>query len=126
MTLLSDPLLLLALMLIIAGIVLGRTQHKARQYKLLENRLRGHLPAESTETDSQDTILRGQGTALSPWLEALLRPVAAQGERLAGSDHDRRNLRRMLDLAGLRRHEAVGWLVMGKFITGALIAVLLV
>lgn len=32
----------------------------------------------------------------------------------------------MLDLAGLHRHEAVGWLVMGKFITGALIAVLLV
>lgn len=126
MTLLSDPLLLLALILIVTGIVLGRAQQKARQYKLLEERLRGHLPAVSTETDAQDTILRGQGTALSPWLEALLRPLAAQGERMAGAERDRRNLRRMLDLAGLRRHEAVGWLVMGKFITGTLIAVLLV
>ncbi|MBE5203503.1 type II secretion system F family protein [Pectobacterium sp. FL60-S17] len=126
MTVFDDPLLLLALVLMVAGIYLARTQHKAQQYKRLEIRMRGHLPVASAEVASQENILRGQGTALSPWLEKILQPVATQGERLSGSDRDRRNLRRLLDLAGLRRNEAVGWLVMGKFVAGALFAIALV
>ncbi|MBE5214409.1 type II secretion system F family protein [Pectobacterium quasiaquaticum] len=126
MTVFDDPLLLLALVLMVAGIYLARTQHKAQQYKRLEIRMRGHLPVASAEVASQENILRGQGTALSSWLEKILQPVATQGERLSGSDRDRRNLRRLLDLAGLRRNEAVGWLVMGKFVAGALFAIALV
>lgn len=126
MTVFDDPLLLLALVLMVAGIYLARTQHKIQQYKQLEVRMRGHLPSASTEAASQENILRGQGTTLSPLLEKLLQPLAMQGERLSGSDRDRRNLRRLLDLAGLRRNEAVGWLVMGKFATGALLAIALV
>ncbi|MBN3042051.1 type II secretion system F family protein [Pectobacterium brasiliense] len=126
MTVFDDPLLLLALVLMVAGIYLARTQHKIQQYKQLEVRMRGHLPSASIEAASQENILRGQGTALSPLLEKLLQPLATQGERLSGSDRDRRNLRRLLDLAGLRRNEAVGWLVMGKFATGALLAIALV
>ncbi|KFX20399.1 type II secretion system F family protein [Pectobacterium betavasculorum] len=126
MTVFDDPLLLLALVLMVAGIYLARTQHKIQQYKQLEIRMRGHLPSASIEAASQENILRGQGTALSPLLEKLLQPLATQGERLSGSDRDRRNLRRLLDLAGLRRNEAVGWLVMGKFAVGALLAIALV
>ncbi|KHS74927.1 pilus assembly protein [Pectobacterium brasiliense] len=126
MTVFDDPLLLLALVLMVAGIYLARTQHKIQQYKQLEVRMRGHLPSASIEAASQENILRGQGTTLSPLLEKLLQPLATQGERLSGSDRDRRNLRRLLDLAGLRRNEAVGWLVMGKFATGALLAIALV
>ncbi|UDQ76660.1 type II secretion system F family protein [Pectobacterium brasiliense] len=126
MTFFDDPLLLLALVLMVAGIYLARTQHKIQQYKQLEVRMRGHLPSASIEAASQENILRGQGTTLSPLLEKLLQPLATQGERLSGSDRDRRNLRRLLDLAGLRRNEAVGWLVMGKFATGALLAIALV
>lgn len=126
MTVFDDPLLLLALALIIAGIYLARTQQQVRLHKQLAQRMRGHLPETAEAATAQDTILRGQGSALSPWLEALLQPIAAQGERLSGSDRDRRNLRRLLDLAGIRRNEAVGWLVMGKFASGALIALALV
>ncbi|MEL4888116.1 type II secretion system F family protein [Pectobacterium betavasculorum] len=126
MTVFDDPLLLLALVLMVAGIYLARTQHKIQQYKQLEIRMRGHLPSASIEAASPENILRGQGTALSPLLEKLLQPLATQGERLSGSDRDRRNLRRLLDLAGLRRNEAVGWLVMGKFAVGALLAIALV
>ncbi|QHP79123.1 type II secretion system F family protein [Pectobacterium odoriferum] len=126
MTVFDDPLLLLALVLIVAGIYLARTQHKAQQYKQLEIRMRGHLPVTSVEAASQENILRGQGATLSPLLEKLLQPIATQGERLSGSDRDRRNLRRLLDLAGIRRSEAVGWLVMGKFSAGALFAIALV
>ncbi|MFJ5504456.1 type II secretion system F family protein [Pectobacterium carotovorum] len=126
MTVFDDPLLLLALVLMVAGIYLARTQHKAQQYKQLEIRMRGHLPVASIEAASQENILRGQGATLSPLLEKLLQPIATQGERLSGSDRDRRNLRRLLDLAGIRRSEAVGWLVMGKFAAGALFAIALV
>ncbi|KAA3668836.1 type II secretion system F family protein [Pectobacterium carotovorum] len=126
MTVFDDPLLLLALVLMVAGIYLARTQHKAQQYKQLEIRMRGHLPVASIEAASQENILRGQGATLSPLLEKLLQPIATQGERLSGSDRDRRNLRRLLDLAGIRRSEAVGWLVMGKFVAGALFAIALV
>ncbi|WEF12837.1 type II secretion system F family protein [Pectobacterium actinidiae] len=126
MTVFDDPLLLLALVLMVAGIYLARTQHKIQQYKQLEIRMRGHLPTASIEAASQENILRGQGTTLSPLLEKLLQPLATQGERLSGSDRDRRNLRRLLDLAGIRRSEAVGWLVMGKFAAGALLAIALV
>ncbi|BES83618.1 hypothetical protein PEC302107_06210 [Pectobacterium araliae] len=126
MTVFDDPLLLLALVLMVAGIYLARMQHKTQQYKQLEIRMRGHLPTASIEAISQENILRGQGTTLSPLLEKLLQPLATQGERLSGSERDRRNLRRLLDLAGLRRNEAVGWLVMGKFASGALLAIALV
>ncbi|MBG0749820.1 hypothetical protein Q7O_003782 [Pectobacterium carotovorum subsp. carotovorum PCCS1] len=126
MTVFDDPLLLLALVLMVVGIYLARTQHKTQQYKQLEIRMRGHLPVASIEAASQENILRGQGTTLSPLLEKLLQPVATQGERLSGSERDRRNLRRLLDLAGIRRNEAVGWLVMGKFAAGALFAIALV
>ncbi|MEC5342904.1 type II secretion system F family protein [Brenneria populi] len=126
MTIFSDPLLLLALGLIGAGIYFARFHSSQRRHQQLLERMRAHLPASPMEEASQDTILRGQGAAISPWLEKILLPVARQGQRLSGSERDRLNLRRLLDLAGFRRSEAVGWLVMGKFLTGFLCAASLV
>ncbi|MFE8153513.1 type II secretion system F family protein [Brenneria goodwinii] len=126
MTGLFDPLLLLALGLIGAGLYLAVFRHRRRQHKQLAQRMQAHLPVSPIGEASQDTILRGQGTAITPWLEKILAPIARQGNRLSGSERDRLNLRRLLDLAGFRRHEAVGWLVMGKCSAGFLCAVLLV
>ncbi|MFC3394427.1 type II secretion system F family protein [Brenneria rubrifaciens] len=126
MTIFSDPLLLLALGLIGAGIYLARFHQSQRQYKQLLARMQAHLPSAPIGAASQDTILRGQGTTITPWLEKILLPIAQQGYRLSGSDRDRLNLRRLLDLAGFRRNEAVGWLVMGKFAVGLLCGVTLV
>ncbi|PWC17728.1 type II secretion system F family protein [Brenneria corticis] len=126
MTVFSDPLLLLALGLIGAGICLARYHGGQRRHRQLAERMRAHLPSSPIGESSQDSILRGQGTILAPWLEKILLPIAQQGYRLSGSDRDRLNLRRLLDLAGFRRHEAVGWLVMGKFFVGLLCAVTLV
>ncbi|RLM21934.1 pilus assembly protein [Brenneria alni] len=126
MTVFSDPLLLLALGLIGAGIYVARLHQSQRQHKQLTERMRAHLPAAPIGAASQDSILRGQGTTTIPWLEKILLPIAQQGYRLSGSDRDRLNLRRLLDLSGFRRSEAVGWLVMGKFLVGLLCAVALV
>lgn len=126
MTIFSDPLLLLALGLIGAGIYFARFHPSQRRHQQLLERMRAHLPASPMEAASQDSILRGQGTAITPWLEKILLPLARQGYRLSGSERDRLNLRRLLDLAGFRRNEALGWLVMGKFLAGFLCAVSLV
>ncbi|MEE3662420.1 type II secretion system F family protein [Brenneria sp. g21c3] len=127
MTGLIDPLLLLALGLIGVGVYLVGFRPRQQQHKQLAERMRAHLPDASVESSAPDmNILRGQGKEMAPWLEKLLLPAAAQGERLAGAEKDRRNLRRLLDLAGFRRYEAVGWLVMGKLSTGALCALALV
>lgn len=122
----NDPLLLLALALLAAGIWLART-HGRRRARQLAERLAPHLPqtADAAQT-AENSILRGQGRELPPALEKLLRPLAAQGLRMAGAERDRRNLRRLLDLAGFRRTEAVGWLAAGKLAVGLLCGLALV
>ncbi|MCV9878659.1 type II secretion system F family protein [Brenneria izbisi] len=126
MTIFNDPLLLMALGLIGAGIVIARFNNSRRRFRHLAERMQAHLPAASIGAASQDTILRGQGTTITPWMEKMLLPIAQQGYRLSGSERDRLNFRRLLDLAGFRRNEAVGWLVMGKFFMGLLCALTLV
>lgn len=126
MALLGDPLLLLAFALIGGGLYLARRQ-QGRAYRQIEQRMRAHLPDTSIDVSSQDgNILRGQGKHLPDWLEKTLAPLAEQGERMAGAERDRVNLRRQLDLAGFRRSEAVGWLVVGKLLCGGVVALLLV
>ncbi|MEH0874288.1 type II secretion system F family protein [Pectobacterium cacticida] len=123
---LGDPLLLLAFVLLGGGVYLTYRQQR-QTFRQLEQRMRAHIPDTSIDVSSQEgNILRGQGKQLSPWLENLLTPVAAQGERLAGAERDRVNLRRQLDLAGFRRSEAVGWLVIGKMLCGVVAALLLI
>ncbi|MGE0973139.1 type II secretion system F family protein (plasmid) [Klebsiella sp. WOUb02] len=128
MMLRDDPLLILALLLIAVGIGLARTLRGPRRARQLSERLAPHLPqsAQSAVEAGENSILRGQGRELPPVLEKLLHPLAEQGLRIAGAERDRQKLRRMLDLAGFRREEAVGWLASGKLISGVLCALILV
>lgn len=125
--LLNDPLLILALFLIVLGIgVAWRLTTNGRMHKL-NQRLAAHLPKTdpSAESELENSILRGQGTVLSPELEKILLPLARQGEHLAGAEKDRKKFRQMLDLAGFRRSEALGWFVIGKFACGILAVLIL-
>jgi len=125
--LLNDPLLILAVLLIIAGLLFARRLGSHERVRKLHQRLAPHLPVTDAEGESaESSILRGQGTELSPALEKILLPLADQGERLAGAEKDRKKFRQMLDLAGFRRTEAVGWFVIGKFACGLFALLVLV
>ncbi|MCS3430173.1 type II secretion system F family protein [Klebsiella sp. BIGb0407] len=125
--LLNDPLLILAVLLIIAGLWFARRLGSKERVRKLHQRLAPHLPkTEAAQESIEDSILRGQGTELSPALEKILLPLAEQGERLAGAEKDRKKFRQMLDLAGFRRSEAVGWFVIGKFACGLFAVLILV
>lgn len=125
--LLNDPLLILAVLLIIAGLWFARRLGSNDRVRKLHQRLAPHLPVTDAEGESaENSILRGQGTELSPALEKILLPLAEQGERLAGAEKDRKKFRQMLDLAGFRRTEAMGWFVIGKFACGLLALLVLV
>jgi tight adherence protein C len=125
--LLNDLLLILALLLMIAGLVFARRLGSKERVRNLHQRLAPHLPKTEASGESlENSILRGQGTTLPPALEKILLPLAEQGERLAGAEKDRKKFRQMLDLAGFRRSEAVGWFVVGKFACGLLAVLVLV
>lgn len=127
MMLKNDPLLILAIFLLVVGLWIARNQGRKERIRKLQQRLAPHLPkSDALGESAENSILRGQGSELSPELEKLLLPLADQGERLAGSEKDRKKFRRMLDLAGFRRTEAVGWFVMGKFACGVLAVAVLV
>ncbi|MEN0613710.1 type II secretion system F family protein [Klebsiella indica] len=128
MMLRDDPLLLIALLLIALGVGLAWRQGKQRRARQLSERLAPHLPqsAQNAVEKTENAILRGQGRELSPALEKLLQPLAEQGLRMVGAERDRKKLRRMLDFAGFRRTEAVGWLVAGKLACGVFSALVLV
>lgn len=128
-SLFDDPWLWLGITLVACGLFLARTQSRQRQRQRLAERLRPHLPTTAEDDAGRPpdgSLLRDRGVPLPPPLEKLLRPLAEQGERLAGAERDRRQLRRMLDLAGFRRGEAVGWLALGKLLSGVLCALILV
>jgi len=124
--LLNDPLLILAVLLIIAGLWFARGLGRNERLRKLHQRLAPHLPKADTEESAENSILRGQGVELSPAIEKILLPLAEQGERLAGAEKDRKKFRQMLDLAGFRRTEAVGWFVIGKFACGLFAVLVLV
>lgn len=126
---LHDPLIVIALLLIIVGLVLAVKSRRAARLQQMQERIAAQLASATEEKDGmspQESLLRNQGRELSPQLEKLLQSVARWGLQLAGSDRDKQKLRRLLDLAGLRRNEALGCLVAGKFVVGALLALLLV
>lgn len=122
--LLDDLLLILAVFLIVVGLWFARRIGGNERVRKLNQRLAPHLP-ETEEAIAENSILRGQGTELPPALEKILLPLAEQGERLAGAEKDRIKFRQMLDLAGFRRSEAVGWFVIGKFLCGVLAVLVL-
>lgn len=116
-----DPAVLLALLLIAAGLWLLVKSRRNGVLHRMQARLAPHLGlsgAEQGAAADELSIMRNQGAALSPQLEKVLMPVANAGERMAGSDRDRQQLRRLLDLAGFRRIEALGWLVSAKLFFG--------
>ncbi|WJM83652.1 type II secretion system F family protein [Dickeya chrysanthemi] len=123
----SDPVVWLALLLIALGIRMALKSRAHAQVRRLRDRLAAHVAmAETAAVGAPDSILRNQGKALPPRLEKILQPIAAWGVQLAGSARDRQQLRRLLDLAGIRRTEALGWLMAGKLGGGLLLALLLV
>ncbi|PRD13841.1 type II secretion system F family protein [Pantoea coffeiphila] len=123
-----DSMLWLALLLIVAGLWLLLRSRRSGALQRLQARLAPHIgggDAEQGGTADELSILRNQGAALSPQLEKVLLPVASFGERMAGSDRDRQQLRRLLDLAGFRRVETLGWLLSGKLAFGVALGLLL-
>ncbi|WP_027712022.1 type II secretion system F family protein [Dickeya chrysanthemi] len=123
-----DPVVWLALLLIALGLRMALKSRAHAQVRRLRDRLAAHVTMEETAAvgGAPDSILRNQGKALPPRLEKILQPIAAWGVQLAGSARDRQQLRRLLDLAGIRRTEALGWLMAGKLGGGLLLALLLV
>lgn len=123
-----DGTMLMALVLIGAGMWLLLKSRRSGVLQRLQRRLAAHLDAADASAGTAATelsILRNQGAALPPQLEKLLMPVARAGERMAGSDRDRQQLRRLLDLAGFRRTEALGWLLSAKLACGVFFGLLL-
>ncbi|WP_437609407.1 type II secretion system F family protein [Erwinia sp. V71] len=123
-----DPVVWLALLLIAFGVRMALKSREQAQQQRLHARLAAHVASDESAVASgaPDSILRNQGKALPPRLEKILQPIARWGLQLAGSDRDRVQLRRLLDLAGIRRTEALGWLLAGKLASGLLMALLLV
>ncbi len=125
---LRDPVVWLALLLVALGVRLALKSRERAQMQQLHARLAAHVATDNIAAsgDAPDSILRNQGKALPPRLEKILQPIAVWGLQLAGSERDRQQLRRLLDLAGVRRTEALGWLLAGKLASGLLLALLLV
>lgn len=122
-TLLQDPLVHAALGLLCCGLGIGliglyRQQGRPPLQERLDPR-----PAAGQHTVSGD-ILRDRGLQVPPLLLRPLQALARLGESLAGSPRDRTKLLGLLAMAGLRQREALGLLVMGKYLLGLLLATL--
>lgn len=122
-SLLDDPFVQSALGLILCGLgaaLIGL--HRQQQRPALHQRLAapeaGNRVASS---DNSADILRQQGLQLPPRLLAVLRPLAASGESMAGTARDRDQLTRLLIMAGFRQAESLGLLVVGKYALGLLL-----
>ena len=59
---------------------------------------------------------------LAPSLRRLLALAGSIGQRLAGTAHDRKQLRKLLNMAGIRAEESIGLLMLAKYGNGALFA----
>lgn len=106
-------LLLIGCALMLFGLY-ARSNHNP-----LAGRLGGHQPKGPAETPSQD-MLQDDGVALPPVLRRLLGLAASHGERLAGTANDRKQLRRLLAMAGLRNPDSLGLLMLAKYGNGLL------
>ncbi|WP_437883772.1 type II secretion system F family protein [Pseudomonas sp. LRF_L74] len=96
--------------------------HARKRPATLRVRLGPRAVALEKAPTQADSILRGQGLQLSPRLMKILLPIARFGDSLAGTDSDRYKLRKLLALAGLRGHEALGLLMAGKYALGIVLA----
>lgn len=119
----DDPLLALAMAVLLAGIgLLLIGLHRRAQPAPLRARLLGEAAGDGAERQA-DNLARDQGMQLPPRLQALLLPIARVGEQLAGSDNDKYKLRRLLAMAGFRSRQGLGLLMAGKLSLGVLLAV---
>lgn len=66
------------------------------------------------------TLLRPDRQMLSPALQRAMAQAARRGEKLAGTDGDRKQMRKLLAMAGLRAPESLGLLMLAKYSLGAL------
>jgi tight adherence protein C len=121
-TLFDDPMAQGALAVLLAG--LGLTLiglHQSKRVAPLLQRLGKRQKTEQAGAQ-QANILRQQSLRLPPRLQAILLPMARIGEGMAGTANDRRHLRRLLSMAGLRSHEALGLLMVGKYTLSLVLA----
>jgi Flp pilus assembly protein TadC len=89
----------------------------------LAERLDGGRPDGPGETAAAD-ILRTHGLRLPPVLQRFVSLAAHHGERLAGTAGDRKQLRRLLAMAGFRAPEGLGLLMLAKYANGLLFVAL--
>ncbi|NIE73208.1 type II secretion system F family protein [Pantoea sp. Tr-811] len=116
---LDDPFVLTALGLLCCGLGMALIGLHRRQRQPV---LRERLTRDSSAVQAQADILRDQALQVPQQLQALAQASARVGEQLAGAERDRRKLRELLTLAGLRQREALGLLVLGKYLLGLLLA----
>jgi tight adherence protein C len=93
--------------------------------RVLNQRLNRHGAGTSrSPQQSNDTLSYAQHLTLPRWAATLLLPLARTGEQLAGTERDRQQLRRLLAMAGLHAHEALGLLVASKYLLALLLVAL--
>lgn len=127
-TLLTDPYVHLALGLLLCGLGIGLIGlYRQQQRPTLSLRLTPPGEARpSTGAAATTDILRQQGLQLPPRLLALSQALARTGEGMAGTAGDRAKLLRLLSMAGFRQAEALGLLMVGKYLLGLLLVVVAV
>lgn len=112
----------LGLLLIGAALLLFALHQRTGQNPLSQRLQKEGAPGP-VETAGGD-ILRTAGLDLPPWLRNLAVLLASHGERLAGTAGDRKQLRRLLTMAGFRAPEGLGLLMLAKYGLGLIFALL--
>ena len=126
--LLDDPYVHAALGLLLCGLGLGLLGlYRQQQRPTLSLRLTP--PGEVQPTPgaaAPSDILRHQGLQLPPRLLAVSQALARTGQGMAGTASDRAKLLRLLSMAGFRQAEALGLLMVGKYLLGLLLVLVAV
>ncbi|MBV6287890.1 type II secretion system F family protein [Pseudomonas aegrilactucae] len=127
-TLLTDPYVHLALGLLLCGLGIGLIGlYRQQQRPTLSLRLTAPGAVRpGTGAAANNDILRQQGLQLPARLLALSQALARTGEGMAGTASDRAKLLRLLSMAGFRQAEALGLLMVGKYLLGLLLVVVAV
>lgn len=126
--LLDDPYVHAALGLLLCGLGIGLLGlYRQQQRPTLSLRLTP--PGEVQPTPgaaAPSDILRHQGLQLPPRLLAVSQALARTGQGMAGTASDRAKLLRLLSMAGFRQAEALGLLMVGKYLLGLLLVLVAV
>ncbi|WP_417796601.1 type II secretion system F family protein [Terasakiella pusilla] len=71
-------------------------------------------------------VVQARHREIPVWASRLMGVLSRFGERLAGTENDRQQIRRLLGMAGYRSPEALGLIVLAKYVLGVFLLLLMV